>query len=92
MDDIRNGTCPLCRHNKILERRSEPEGFREIKTTNPLAAYLPQSSTAVAYGRMRRCVCLRCGFLQEFVESPELLPQTSNDRVIAGPEAEGPYR
>jgi hypothetical protein len=91
MDDIRKGVCPLCRHNEIHERRYPPEGFHERFITQPPTP-IPSGKIVSPYGISIRYVCRRCGFAQMFVHAPELLPITNDDRLIKGPEPEGPYR
>jgi hypothetical protein len=91
MEDIRTGICPICQHDRVLERRSPPRGFHETYSTNA-PAFLPARQSATPYGVVRRYVCLRCGFTQEFEQSPELLPITDDDRVLNGPVRGGPFR
>jgi hypothetical protein len=102
MEDIRNGVCPLCRHNEIIE--GVPLELAGNAGSIPLAvARTPVRFLGLDIGpdnpRGRKgplgvYTCRQCGFTQWFAYDPSTIPIGSEHgtRLITGPEPEGPYR
>ena len=96
MDDIRQGVCPVCRHNEIVEAVPHPD-VTESGGQRPLAVAYEQRSEIDDWrrpiGRQMIYFCRRCGFTQWYVENPKAVPIVPGQaRVIKGPEPSGPYR
>jgi hypothetical protein len=95
MEDIRKGTCPLCRHNEILQTWPEEAG---PAGGNLLAAAHEKGVLGLNWykplGPLSAFVCRRCGFTQWFAAEPARIPvdEKQNVRLIKGPEPQGPYR
>ena len=95
MEDIRKGTCPLCKHNEVLETAPVEEG--SAGNLEPLAAHITQKSSIFIAGTSRSgiftaYVCRACGYSQWFAQNPAAIPVGEGTRVLKGPEPEGPYR
>jgi hypothetical protein len=105
MEDIREGVCPLCRHNEILS--AVPQGppvplFIALGYDNDsvrledIGRSAQQQSTPT--GVLMVFTCRRCGFSQLFATLPEEIPlrdggpSAHGAMLIKGREPAGPYR
>ena len=92
--DMRLGTCPICRHNQIIEapvRDFARHGFMHGSVAHDESAW---SGISELYGKLLQYVCRRCGHVQMFAQSPEQIPIDAEreTRLIQGPEPDSPYR
>src|SRR5258708_6500426 len=87
MTDMRNGTCPLCHHNEIVQ------GATTFAYTAPIAVARDVSAHHLM-GPLNIWVCRRCGCVQWFAFEPEKIAigDKYSTRLIKGPESNGPYR
>ncbi len=94
MHDIRQGTCPLCGHNEIIE--GKPYEDRQSSGIKLASGHegLPWSSLARPWGVMRSFTCRSCGYTQLFVQEPSKVPidEECCTRLITAPAAQGPFR
>lgn len=102
MTDLRNGTCPLCRHNEVVE--GTPLEFDDTQIPNRLGvAHEPipdgwimkgRFHRSVVFGELRTYTCRSCGYTQWFALSPDTIPigDQHGTRVIQGPSSATPYR
>jgi hypothetical protein len=105
MEDIRQGVCPLCRHDEIL--RSYPKGTGELFVEAGCDASQPpgviekqlragrSSDKVVKRGSLEIYVCRQCGYCQWFARDPGRIPfgdKAGLPGLIKGPEPGGPYR
>ncbi len=97
MEDIRKGTCPLCKHNEIVETAPKDQMGREGAL--PLSAHSGVDKSRwlprfVQRGELHTYICRRCGYVQWFASDPDSIPigAEHDTRVIKGPEPAGPYR
>jgi len=93
MEDIRKGTCPLCRHNQIIEALAMDLMGRAAYAAAITVTFRGDGAFA-SHGVIRRYVCQRCGFMQSFADEPASIPidEDHKTRLITGPEPTGPYR
>jgi hypothetical protein len=96
MRDIRQGQCPLCQHDEIIQAAAAdyPEGAWK---PTPLAVTYDRAQrdpVTAALGAYNVFVCRSCGFTQWFASRPENIPigEQHFTRLIRGPKSEGPYR
>ena len=87
MIDIRDGSCPLCRHNEILEINAETSGYGGHRST--FAAHHRETggffSSTEAEGAFLTYVCRKCGYAQWFAEAPsEITVGDPGVRLIQG--------
>jgi hypothetical protein len=96
--DIRDGICPSCNHDEIIEAfpyERGPVGFEALAVTHERVTILgsggfdPQRPR----GRLRVYVCRRCGLTQWFADRPDEIPVDEDHmtRLIKGDRG-GPYR
>lgn len=97
MKDMRQGVCPLCSHNEIIQ--AAPVEWIYGIGANVLAAAHETNrwvglDPTKPLGIMNIWICRRCGFVQWFAFEPEKIPidQEHSTRLIKGSEPEGPYR
>lgn len=72
---MRNGTCALCGHGKVLECRPKSRGYKSAY--NPLvAAFVDPGffSLNKAVGNLLLYACQKCGYAQTFVEDVQSVP------------------
>ena len=97
MHDMRDGICPLCQHNRVLEAvpgefvDGDREEVRAV-TYDPrwlMAGRNPRHP----HGPLKTYVCRKCGYVQWFAEGPGDIPvgEEYMTRIIEGPEP-GAYR
>jgi hypothetical protein len=98
MEDIRKGTCPLCRHNEIVEA-GPTDLYGELPWQKPMVVTRGVGKHGKpidqdGHGRLALFVCRQCGFSQWFTADPQTIPIKGEylTRIIKGPEPEGPYR
>ena len=97
MLDMRRGTCPVCRHDKILE--STPADFADVNREKAMAVtYDPRwvmhgRNPDRPHGAFRIYVCRSCGFTQWFADAPGEIPvgEEHSTRIIEGTGG-GPFR
>ncbi len=90
MPDIREGSCPQCRHNEIIQ--SAPVTFTEAGPKPLLASAGVDPSRPP--GALNIFICRRCGFAQWFAFAPAEIPvgPEFGTRLIHGSVDSGPYR
>jgi hypothetical protein len=98
--DIRDGSCPTCDHDEIIEAypyERGPRAFEALAVTHDrvqmfgVAGFDPASPR----GRLRIYVCRRCGFAQWFADDPQGIPIGNEylTRIIKRSSGQGgPYR
>lgn len=98
MNDMRQGHCPLCDHNEVIE--GVPAEFSGVHGFEvPVAfAYDPRWVTPgrnplQPHGTLKFYMCRRCGYLQWFVEKPAEVPigDQYRTRLVKGGK-KPPYR
>ena len=101
MEDIRDGVCPLCRHNEIL--KAVPQGPEVplcvtlgYDDENVLIDRAPKK-LGVPKGVLVVYTCRRCGFSQLFATLPGQIPIGDGGpgfgaTLLKGRELAGPYR
>jgi len=99
MEDIRQGVCPKCGHNEIIE--GSPRYSIKTGGTAPLAVAFEHdvgSSSGEGLhtmGTLSVFVCRACGKAEWFVAHPELVKigDEYRTRLIQGPaKPDAPYR
>jgi hypothetical protein len=100
MEDIRQGTCPLCKHNKIVRGWPTTLGFHGT-SFQPIVPVMAMNGERSAWGEavavqgpLYACVCQRCGYAQWFAHDPAKIPvdEESGNTLLVGREPAGPYR
>ena len=69
MEDMRNGTCALCGHTKVIEFRPKSRGYKSAY--NSVVAVVVDPGPFSFYkegGQLLAYACQKCGFAQTFVE------------------------
>jgi hypothetical protein len=92
MTDIREGSCPHCRHNQIIQ--SAPVTFvLRGDVPKPLSAAAGVDPAQLP-GALNIFICRRCGFTQWFAFAPAEIPlgPQFGTRLIQGSADNGPYR
>ena len=92
MPDIREGSCPQCRHHEIIQ--SAPVTFVVAEGhPRPLMAAVGSDPSRFA-GVLNVFICRRCGFTQWFAFAPADIPlgPEFGTRLIQGNVDNGPYR
>jgi hypothetical protein len=103
MLDMRQGQCPLCQHDEIIEATLSEFSGENDEHERPLAiAHGTRHQFIVgertdpdrSYGVLSQCICRRCGFVQWFAAEPGKIPvdTTPGLQLIRAPGAGGPYR
>jgi hypothetical protein len=89
MLDIREGRCPHCRHDEIIQ--SAPVTW--AGAPHPLLASAAINS-AQPQGALNLFICRRCGFAQLFAFEPHAIPVGTQfgTRLVKGSADSGPYR
>ena len=97
MRDIREGNCPLCNHDVIVE--GVPGEFAEQLEVTPAFTYDPRwvlggRNPGHPHGPLMYYMCRKCGFLQWFVSGPGDVPigEEYRTRLIEGKAGQGPFR
>jgi len=93
MRDIRQGTCPLCSWNEIIE--SVPADFSGDGSFEYRQAITYAGGDVLKHvrqvhkpiGTLLRYTCRRCGYSQTFAEQPSAIPvgEPYKTRLIQGP-------
>jgi len=94
MEDIRNGTCPLCKHNQIIE--GWPRDATQTGSA-PLAVAWDQGGKApwLPLGQLSVYVCQRCGKAEWFAAGAaniKLGPEYGTRLIVGPPPPQGPMR
>jgi hypothetical protein len=98
--DIRQGTCPQCGHEEIIEAQQHEftnEGNRSYPTCVMCDERwdLPGRNPGYGHGPLCLYVCRRCGFCQWYAHSPGSIPISDEHRtrlIKGGQPAAGPNR
>ncbi len=91
MNDIRQGTCPICGHNEIVEAkpRAETHHGRALLyiATKPSSTFFAAATQEVGEVSSYSCRC--CDFTQLFTENTAslLIGEEHGTRLIVGPRA-----
>jgi hypothetical protein len=94
MKDMRNGLCPLCGHNEILEASAVEFGDGDTEKVSAVTYdprwVLPSRNPNYPHGPLKLYVCRRCGYTQWFADCPENIPVGGQygTRIIAGPDTD----
>jgi hypothetical protein len=95
MQDMRQGFCPLCGHNEVIEA-SATDFVGDAGPTRPMSVTHEIGWGGVKHiGVFDTYVCRRCGFTQWFARNPDGIPigEGHATRLIQGTRTEsGPYR
>jgi hypothetical protein len=105
MDDIRQGVCPLCRHNQIVEAEiviSTAQGAARVGVVPIHARGFVASFKRALHGgpshvagQLVAYACRACGYAQQFIAGCAQVPigEQHGTRVIEGPAASSdPFR
>jgi hypothetical protein len=99
MEDMRQGTCPLCKHNKIIRGWPTQFGLQHTGTSPAfpvmaLGGHARWTGQVDMQGALYSCVCQRCGYAQWFALEPEKIPldDQRGNTLLVGPAPAGPYR
>ena len=99
MLDNRQGVCPLCEHNEIVEAVPAEFGESNMEVSQQAITYDPRwlmsgRNPVYPHGKLMVYVCRRCGYVQWFAENPEGIPIGAEyqTRLIEGEGERGPYR
>jgi hypothetical protein len=94
--DLREGHCPLCGHNVVVEVRRVTFGVATLAVTYHPRWLLAGTDPLQPQGLIKFYVCRQCGLAQSFVDNPGSIPigEEYETRLINGPEEQdrGPYR
>jgi len=98
--DIRDGSCPLCDHDEIIEAypyEQSPHGFEAMAVTHDRVTMMGMTGLdpKAPRGRLRIYVCRRCGHTQWFADDPGAIPIGNEylTRIIKRSSGQGgPYR
>ncbi len=96
MNDIRQGTCPLCGHNEIIE--SEPKVHVDGREQRVFLVNVPNGPGIFAgsadRGVMRSFTCRQCEHTQLFAQGAATVPigREHGTRLVTGPAGGGPFR
>jgi hypothetical protein len=100
MKDIREGNCPLCDHNEIIE--AVPAEFSDAGEIVAAVTYDPRWLLQGLGRNSRRprgvlviYVCRACGYLQWFAKDPDQIPidEEHCTRLVKGRErSRDPFR
>jgi len=92
---MKNGRCPECKHQRILELPSIPDQTGSHADAKLGAKVVPEflQGPDPVVGQFSATICLGCGFTQWWTKDPEeLLKQNlPGAQLITGPD-QGPYR
>ncbi len=91
--DIRQGTCPQCGHDEIIEATQAEFTGQDATATFPMCVtyderwVFPGQNPSYGHGPLYLYVCRRCGFCQWYAHSPESIPVSEGHRtrLIKGP-------
>lgn len=99
MKDLRNGVCPLCQHNEIIE--SKVLDFIDGQIARDGAVAYEQTGLLIKtpddrypHGLLMMYVCRACGLTQTFAQDPGSIPigDEYGTRLIRGQAGTEPYR
>ena len=96
MTDIREGTCPRCGHNEIIEGWPRDSVSAGVAST-PMAVAVDRKAWAASeyFGQLAVFVCRQCGKAEWFAASPAdiKIGPAYNTRLVQGPpKPDTPYR
>lgn len=83
--DIRQGICPQCGHDEIIEAAQAESGHSD--RTYPMCVtydarwVLPGQNPAHGHGPLYLYVCRACGFCQWYAKNPERIPISEGHRT-----------
>jgi predicted nucleic-acid-binding Zn-ribbon protein len=90
--DIREGRCPVCGHNEVVE--AEPLEFGARGTSDRMAVAYDGKDGVMGFqprkdqpfGALRSYTCRSCGLTQWYADAPETIPiaQNQGTRLIRG--------
>jgi rubrerythrin len=88
--DIRQGICPLCQHNEIIETKVAEFGHNDLER-RMCATYderwvISGRNPVHGHGPLNLYTCRSCGFSQWFAENPQEIPISDDlrTRLIKG--------
>jgi hypothetical protein len=97
MDDIRQGTCPVCMNNEVIESVptifvGEPPWEIPLAVTRLVTGRGPDPASP--FGVLSLFTCRRCGYSQIFAAYPGSIPigPEARTRLHKGPDPAPPYR
>jgi predicted nucleic-acid-binding Zn-ribbon protein len=83
--DIREGTCPQCGHNEVIEAMQSE--FGESDRGEPMCVtydarwVLPGQNPQHGHGPLYLYICRSCGFSQWYAKNPETIPISAGHRT-----------
>lgn len=97
MKDLRQGRCPLCSHDEVIESMAaEFIGIAEtaMSVTYEVSEVVLGRDASQGRGALAMYVCRKCGYVQWFAEDPSKIPidKLCRTRLIKAPKAPGPFR
>ncbi|MFT5353445.1 MAG: hypothetical protein ACI9KE_000643 [Polyangiales bacterium] len=98
MRDIRNGNCPLCDHDEVVEADPPTYGHQDSERDMTVTAdprwLMSGRNPGKGHGELRVWFCRSCGFAQWFVSEPATVPISDEHktRLIKGKKDPGPFR
>jgi hypothetical protein len=94
MPDLRQGNCPLCGHNVVVEVSRVTFGVATLAVTYRPRWLVAGTDPLQPEGLIKFYVCQRCGLAQTFVENPASIPigEEFATKLIRGSDDRGPYR
>lgn len=97
MRDMRDGICPLCEHNEIIEAVAAEFGDQDVERVKAVT-YDPRwviegRNPKHPHGPLKMVVCRRCGYVQWFADDPASIPIDDEHRTrLIGGAAGREYR
>ena len=84
--DIRQGTCPQCGHDEIIEAEQaeftgEWDANYRMCVTYDQRWVLPGQNPSYGHGPLYLYVCRRCGCCQWYARNPESIPVSEGHRT-----------
>jgi hypothetical protein len=96
MPDLRQGNCPLCGHNVVVEVSRVNFGVSTLAVTYHPRWLIAGTDPNQPEGVIKFYVCRQCGLAQSFVENPASIPigEEFSTKLIegSGKNDRGPYR
>ena len=97
MKDWRQGRCPLCAHDEVVESMAaEFIGIAEtaMSVTYEVSEVVLGRDPAQGRGALAMYVCRKCGYVQWFAQNPAKIPidKLCRTRLIKAPKTPDPFR
>jgi hypothetical protein len=85
--DIRQGICPQCGHDEVIEAAQAEFTGQDATATFPMCVtyderwVFPGQNPRYGHGPLYLYVCRRCGFCQWYAQNPESIPVSEGQRT-----------